>query len=498
MTCPASWGNLKSPGPASRFEKAMPLLSVPVTPEHQNLLTVVAEFVTEARERAPELAGSADREAAETMASWPRADEVRRAAVAAAQANRYLDQRTSRRSRGSASGAATGRPPPGRSFDAQALHRLGVAGLLRAGHQFDVDALVSQVAGYLAGPAEPLWRHLVLDIDWGLPTPVEIARWRLWKPSSDDWNALRPVPAAADYAADPVWDPLLSFGEHLALSAPDEQAEPTRGGRIWLFAGRGTFSSLAWEPLVLLNLWRDESVRAVAEYLVEPRRSVDRVYSDIPSTYLGPDGDYEVPQLGPLIIENAQSPQMTRFLDELSARLQRWKTAPGANKTLAKARDRLRRSAVRFLDTGDKVGFDCDVTFPQDEPQVVLSYVSALENLLSVEDENSIDLRRRAAQRAAILLGRDDAQRKIIYQWVYSAYKVRNKIAHGGEPNSGELTDATRQLRSILRRALISAIALGPQPTLSELCDEALLSHTVLHEQIQIPLEKFHATVRAG
>jgi hypothetical protein len=77
-----------------------------------------------------------------------------------------------------------------------------VAGLLRAGHQFDGDALVRQVTGYLAGPAGPLWQHLVLDIAWGLPTPIEIAGWQLRQPSSDDWNALRPVPAAAEYAAE--------------------------------------------------------------------------------------------------------------------------------------------------------------------------------------------------------------------------------------------------------------------------------------------------------
>ncbi|MCA1607693.1 MAG: hypothetical protein LC775_20015 [Acidobacteria bacterium] len=292
---------------------------------------------------------------------------------------------------------------------------------------------------------------------------------------------------------------MLSFGEHLALSAPDEQAEPAQGHRIWLFPRKGKSLSLAWEPLLLLNLWHDNPVTAVAEYLVEPRRSVDRMYSAIPSMYLGPEGDDEIPQLGPLSIDNAQSPQLTRFLDELSARLQRWKTAPRANnKTLTKEHDRLRRSAVRFLETGDKVGFDCDVTFPQDEPQVVLNYVSALENLLSVDNEDTIDLRRRAAQRAAILLGRDDAQRKVIYERVYSAYGVRNKIAHGDEPHSGKLADAAGQLRPLLRRALISAIVLGSQRKLSELCDEALLSHTVLHEQLQTPLERFCATVRAG
>ncbi len=151
--------------------------------------------------------------------------------------------------------------------------------------------------------------------------------------------------------------------------------------------------SRAWAPLLLLNLWHDSRVTAVAEYLVERNRRVERVYSAIPSTYLGPEGDYDA--------------------------------APGSGNTkLTRAHDRLRRSAVRFLETGDDVGFDGDVNFSENRPGVVLNYVSALENLLSSANEDTIDLRRRAAQRAAILIGRNDVQRKMIHDQVYSAPTV--------------------------------------------------------------------------
>ncbi|WP_189213693.1 hypothetical protein [Actinokineospora fastidiosa] len=191
-----------------------------MTPEHESLLTALVEFVGEAGKRAPELADMADREAADAMASWPQAGEVRQAAAVAAHTHGYLDEGQ----------------PAGRAFDAQGLNRLGIAGLLRAGREFDREALVNQLAGYFAGPAERIWRHLVLDLDWELPVPVEIVGWRLWRPNGEEWDELRPVPAAADYAAGQVWDPLLRFGEHVVLSVSEEQEEPANGHRIRLLA----------------------------------------------------------------------------------------------------------------------------------------------------------------------------------------------------------------------------------------------------------------------
>lgn len=380
-------------------------------------------------------------------------------------------------------------------MDAQGLHRLGIAGLLRAGREFDREALVSQLAGYLAGPAERIWRHLVLDLDWELPAQVEIAGWRLWRPSGEEWDGLRPVPAAADYAVGPVWDPLLRFGEHVVLSVPEEQEEPVDGHRIRLFPKRRTLSSSAWGPFLMVNLWHDIPVSAVAEHLVEPRRAIDRLYSEIPSQLSGPEGEYESPLLGPLSVNETEGAQLIRFLGELHTRLQPWgAVANASSKKQRKPYARMRRSADGFLTTSDLVGFDGDVFFSEDRPQVAFNYVSALDNL--VADGESGDLRRRTAQRVAVLLGRNDAQRKTLYDQVAEAYGVRNKIAHGDEPDAEKLADATGQLRSILRRALIAAIVLGPERELGTLCDDALLSHTVLREQIRDPLDQFRSSIR--
>jgi hypothetical protein len=109
---------------------------------------------------------------------------------------------------------------------------------------------------------------------------------------------------------------------------------------------------------------------------------------------------------------------LTRFLAELTARLGPWQPQAHTNKKLV----RLRRSALRFLATGSKVAYDNNVYFPGDRPQVILNYVFALENLLSGGDNNQIDLSRRTAQRAAALVGTDDASRRRIFEQVHGAY----------------------------------------------------------------------------
>lgn len=434
-----------------------------------NLVTVLIDFVSDARRQAAAYADLTDRETADVMAELPRSDAVRQAAGSAARANSYLDgERGSRQA--------------GRAFDGNALFRLGVAALLRSNREFDAHALAEQLAAYLAGPPETLWQYFVLNVDWELPEPVDLGGWRLSRPSADEWDALRPVPIVADHAATAVWNPLLGFGQHLVLAAPDPEEEPVHGFRIRLFS-RGPSTESVWAPLLAFNLWADEPALVVAEYIVEPGRAVDRLYSSFPYTYVGPDGEQEVPQLGPLEVDGGRSPQLIRFLTELTTRL--------SQRTLGKKfHDRIRRSAVRFLDTADKVGYGTDVTFPDDEPQVVLNYITSLENLLS-GDDNHGDLTRRTAQRAAVLIGKNDADRLETRRRVASAYGVRSSIAHGSDPDPDKLTEATRQVRPILRQALTAAIVLG-DANLGSLCDEALLSHQTLQEKILRPLAEFH------
>jgi hypothetical protein len=74
------------------------------------------------------------------------------------------------------------RPKPD-ELSGPALHRLGLAGLLHSGAPIDTPVLAPQTAAYLTGPAIPLHRYLVLNVDWDLAEPLTLAGWRLWRPS---------------------------------------------------------------------------------------------------------------------------------------------------------------------------------------------------------------------------------------------------------------------------------------------------------------------------
>jgi len=447
-----------------------------VTPEHLELVAALVDLISDARLRAGEHAELTDRESADAIAESPAGDAVRRAADAAARANGYLD-------------GERGDRHAGRALQGDALFRLGVAALLRSNHEFNAETLAGQLAAYLAGPPKDLLRYFVLSIDWELPRPVDLGGWRLSRPGVDEWRAQRPVPIAADHAATQAWDPLLESGWHVVLAAPDPEQAPVRGLPLRLFS-RGPSTRSVWAPLLAVNLWSDEPARVVAEYVVEPGRTVDCLYSSIPYTYIGSPGDeHEVPLLGPLHVDDSHSEQLIRFLTKITSRL--------AEQDLSKQlRDRIRRSALRFLDTSDMVGYDADVTFPDDEPQVVLNYMTSLENLLS-GGENHTDLSRRTAQRAAVLVGKDDGDRLRTLRCVKDAYNVRSSIAHGSDPHPRKLTEAATQVRSILRRALVAAIVLG-ETELGPLCDEALLSQGTLREKINNPLAEFHSLIHAS
>ena len=147
----------------------------------------------------------------------------------------------------------------------------------------------------------------------------------------------------------------------------------------------------------------------VAEYLVEPGRSVATYQESIPTTFVGDQGEYEVPLLGPLYVDEEQAGRLTGFLSALPRKLEEWTTA-----SVTKASKRLRPVAGRFLDTCTKIAYDAEVNIGENPGEVAFNYVVALERLVSANDDRG-DLKRRTAQRTAVLVGRDDAGRLAIY-----------------------------------------------------------------------------------
>ena len=451
------------------------------------LESILAAFVADVRSRSSKFVGLADRDAAELMARLPLADEVRATAAAAALGNGYLVEEL--QSDVGLADLRDDRDHAGRRFDARTLHRLGLIGLLRSGQDIDTGLLIGQLAGYLSGPFVPLYRHIVLDVDWELAEPIGLPGWRLWRPNAEDWAQMRPVPLAADFAANDAFDPMLGFGRHLVLSAVDGEAQPVDGKMLWLFNMEPETRSRAWMALLALNLWYDTPVYPVAEYLVEPGRAVTAHYGSIPTTYLGPDGEVEVPQLGPLIVDGNHSQVLTARLKDISTNLERWTHT--ADKKAQNKLTRLKQVALRFLNTCAKVSFDSEVFGTTDRLQVAVDYVATLERLVSGDGEQSNDLARRTAQRVAVLVGRDDNERLQINDAVHLAYKVRSRIVHGDDPNLEQLATALDNMRAIVRRAISRAVILGPSEDLNELCDQALLSGSVRRERINQAISTF-------
>ncbi|UOX90404.1 HEPN domain-containing protein [Amycolatopsis sp. FBCC-B4732] len=452
-----------------------------MTEPPSELETALISFFEEVRQRSGDFVSLADRDAAEAMWALPGAGRVREIALTTAIANRYLTDEDGRRAGGSDPIAAAGRELSG-----PALHRLGLAGLLRSDEPVDMPVLAAQTAAYLAGPVITLQRHLVLNVDWNLAAPLNLVGWRLWRPNQADWNELRPVPLAAGFAAKPAFDPILDFGEHLVLSAEDPDAQPADNRIFWrLFQPRGQ-QSPAWASLLCLNLAHDTPVVPVADYLVEPGRSVVTYQESIPVNYLGPEGDYEVPLLGPLAVDEDEAGWLPRFLSGLSCKLDEWIAAMAT----VKASKRLPPIATRFLETCDKIAYDTEVNIGVDASEVIFDYVVALERLVSASEDRN-DLKRRTAQRTAVLVGRHDTERLEIYNHVDAAYKVRSAVAHGSEVKESQLHPAVNHLRPIVRRALVRTIILGPHLNPDVVFDEALLSTQVRRQRIEEPVAKF-------
>ena len=429
-----------------------------------------------------------DRDAAEKLASLPEAHSVRVSARATALANGYP--------RTVASGdQADVRSSAGRKFDAFALHQLGLVGLLRTGSEV-TEALIDQVAGYLAGPGIPIERLVVLDGDLGIEQSIDVAGWELVRPKRDDLAALRPVPAAADHTPRDSWDPLLAFGWNWALRQVDPMQEPDTGHFDRIFPEE-MFRYVeprisAWEPLLFLNLYAAEPVHSVATYTIEPERHIAGGGS-IPSTiatWSDEDGEeVEIPQLGPFCCGESEASRLSQFLGHLSRSLARWPPPDRPLKDKEAASDpsiRLRRSATQFLRANQEVADADGPIFVHQRPDVIFRYVAAVEHmLLDNSNDEKMEIARRLSQRAAVLAAWSDEERIEFERTMRHAYTLRSNYAHGSPPSRRiDMAHVVKTLRTILRRAFIARVVLGPRFNAPDVCDKALLSKSLLEAEI--------------
>ena len=150
---------------------------------------------------------------------------------------------------------------------------------------------------------------------------------------------------------------------------------------------------------------------------------------------------------------------------------------------------------LHFLTAGDRAHGEGEV-LSELNAETVLHYVIALEGLLAGDEPDHTELTRKVSQRAAILAGKDDAQRLEIERLVRSAYGTRSEYAHGTTPKK-EID--LPKLRRVVRRCLLARLVIGdptPDGALREVADQALLSHEVLEGCVHQPLNEFSQRVR--
>ncbi|GAA2501507.1 HEPN domain-containing protein [Winogradskya humida] len=325
----------------------------------------------------------------------------------------------------------------GRYLSIRQLNTLGITGLLRDLPTPDLPhGLVTDLAGFLAGPAVPCERMFVIDSALDLRGPVDIAGWQLTRIESADLEPLTPLPSTRRFSADP-WDEALSHGGCIVLRRISAARKPSE---VAAAPGEPEVTIAAWQPLLLLNLAATDRIVATVATL-EPLLSAVR---DAAARTTGPDRK--------------------------------------AAKSFA---DRLRRSAHRLLAQGPRLGTDGEPVSPHDRAEIVFWLISALEHLLIVDKGG--DFTRKVAQRTAILIGRDGEDRLSIYRDVSSAYGIRSQLAHGDLVQEVKLQGLPARLYGYLREVFRALIILGPLFRVDTVCDDALLSAAVRQTHITDP-----------
>ena len=87
----------------------------------------------------------------------------------------------------------------------------------------DLQAVASDLAGYLAGPPVDIWDYAVIDAAGALQDPIPVLDgWELVTPTADELRMLLPLPSTAAYQPARLVDPY----QPARLFDPDHYGEP--------------------------------------------------------------------------------------------------------------------------------------------------------------------------------------------------------------------------------------------------------------------------------
>jgi hypothetical protein len=362
------------------------------------------------------------------------------------------------------------------------VHR--VQGLLQPQmDRLDTAVLARRIAGDMAGPPAALWQYIAVNVVPAFPldlldgwelAPIDTVhdeKTPLWYPGRTPFN-----PAYFHFENDYGAIRRLS-GEH---DAPPEESDSSGPVLLW--------------PLITLNLYSDYPVHAGISYYVEQGRRVapqPRVGQQPPSRMFIPkelrewdntEDEWVRPRKG-RIIDARASDRLGMFASEFGSRLGRLDKRHQA---------RFARAADQYLivvhRTPGRAG-NAPTVPSMHASEAAFRWISAIEGLLADRDDRS-DLKRKTAQRAAILAGQDDSDRLAVRDLVNAAYGVRSAYAHGSQPETIDLA----ALRSLARRVMVTWAVLAaeyPGVALPGILDDALLSQQLLDGSVQQPIRWF-------
>lgn len=383
-----------------------------------------------------------------------------------------------------------GAPEFGRLLNDETLVRTGVAAWLQSAPEN--DALVSvaiELAGFLAGPAVPVWRYLGLDANVEVRGgPVALAEWELVVPGETELRSLLPVPTASTFAPREVLPP-ESWDQMAFLRRRDPELKASAGLR---FHWPPTYPErVAWLPILVLCCWDHDVVTAWCEYVVEPARRVDRVFESVSNDIrVWDDIEVELPFRSSVGINPGNEAAFRRHCAALIDRFQ-------CGATDQKRTNILRNAAFRYLAAGEHAFAHPVPLDPERLPDAVVNLVAAMEGL-AMTDGGRESIARTVAQRVAVLVGDTDDQRRSIWETVKKAYGARSDWAHGTDVKDSRAPDVG-ELRRLVGRLFMAWVAVTAEVSPKQLaaeCDAALLSDAH-RERLREPILRMQTLIAA-
>jgi hypothetical protein len=362
-------------------------------------------------------------------------------------------------------------------------------------------AAATRVADVLAGPIQP--PHLCFTLNVSPVQPVAI--FDGWELSGCDVLEDSLVPLHWHDSWMPTSHSRRSYAGFDSASSPYLAHEFNGMGILRrrinsegvLNADRSdSLGALVW-PLLALNLFIDHDVRAHYGYFLDAgRQALQPIGGEEPirSSATFPSYTFSPAEGDHWDVDRSPSEPFWRhwfpiLSQEIATAVSLATDTYGS--ALASLTSKHRKTLVRAADQYLTVTYramkdDAKTPTAMETADATFRYVASIEAALTGDDHG--DLTRKVAQRAAILIGRNDEDRLDVYGQIRAAYAARSAYVHGSRPKSVDL----HKLETLTRRVLVHWPFVASKYRVNELpevLDRALLSRAALNEGVRRHIE---------